>query len=216
MSDFGDIPRYIGQKAGCERSLGHALRSTLVKATEVVFPSPLPADEGKCLHDAETKSGGSDLSSCNSSSGPTWLTDICIGSTPARCHRIEAIEHHKLPHSYPCWVNPLLDELQQAAPRCRSISQKKRLAQKPSSGISKSLPLPRLSENSAFWSVNGLLHYSGRGRSSLRGTFRPNPTLSEKSAIQSSISHLRYSGRGKAAVVALFGQSPASWMVSPS
>ena len=126
MSDFGDIPRYIGQKAGCKRSLGHARRSNLVKATEVVIPSPLPADEGKCLHDAETKHGGSDASSCNSSSGPTWLTDSCIGSAPARCHGIEAIERHELPHSYPSWVHPLLDELQQASPRCRSISQKER------------------------------------------------------------------------------------------
>ena len=70
--------------------------------------------------------GGGDLSSCNSSSGPTWLTDSCIGSAPARCHGIEAIERHELPHSYPSWVHPLLDELQQASPRCRSISQKER------------------------------------------------------------------------------------------
>ena len=126
MSHSGDIPLDIGQKAGWERALSRVRRSTLVKASEVVFPSSLPADEGKCLHDAETKHGGSDASSCNSSSGPTWLTDSCIGSTPARCHRIEAIERHELPHSYPSWVHPLLDELQQASPRCRSISQKER------------------------------------------------------------------------------------------
>ena len=48
---------------------------------------------------------------CNSSSGPTCLKDICSGSTPARCHGIEAIERHEMPHNYPGSVHPLLDEL---------------------------------------------------------------------------------------------------------
>ena len=145
MSHSGDIPLDIGQKAGWERALSRARRSTLVKASEVVFPSSLPADEGKCLHDAETKRGGSDVSSCNSSSGPTWHTDICIGSTPARCHGIEAIERHELPHNYHSWVHPLLDELQQASPRCRSISQMK-----------------GLTEMSARQSAIGILRYSSK------------------------------------------------------
>ena len=85
--------------------------------------------------------GGGDLSSCNSSSGPTWLTDICIGSTPARCHGIEAIERHKLPHNYPSWVHPLLDELQQASPRCRSY-RKRRGGPKSHLLSSRSLSLP--------------------------------------------------------------------------
>ena len=124
---IGDISLDIRQKSVCERAAAHSpAKHPGFRRQSSFIPSPVHTDEGKCLHDAETKHGGSDASSCNSSSGPTWLTDSCIGSTPARCLRIEAIERHELPHSYPSWVYPMLDELQQASPRCRSISQKER------------------------------------------------------------------------------------------
>ena len=65
--------------------------------------------------------GGSDVVSCNSSGGPTWITNICSGLTPARCHGNDAIERHEMPHNYPSWVHPLLDELHKDNVRYRVV-----------------------------------------------------------------------------------------------